>query len=115
MRQLFKVIKEHKASFDYYVTAEIGEEVTVAKEDDEMPKWYWCKNSREEEMWVPLTHIDLKGETAVFTQPYNTKEHDAKPGEVVQYLGESLGWIECLNSEWQYGWVPTPKLELINE
>ena len=33
-----------------------------------------------------------------------------KTEEIVQYLGESLGWIECLDSEWKYGWIPSPKL-----
>lgn len=112
MRALYRVIIEHKASFDYIVTAEKGEEVSVGREDDEMPKWYWCKNSRGEEMWVPLTHIEINRDKAVFTQPYNTKEHDAKPGEIVQYIGESLGWIECLK-DWEYGWIPTPNLEKI--
>lgn len=113
MRQLYRVKEEHKASFDYTVTAELGEEVSVGREDDEMPKWYWCKNQKGKEMWVPLTHIAINGDKAVFTQPYNTNEHDAKPGEIVQYLGESLGWIECLNEKWEYGWIPSPKLEKI--
>ncbi len=113
MRQLYRVVEAHKASFDYYVTAETGEEVSVGREDDEMPKWFWCKNSRGEEMWVPKTHIEINGDKAVFIQPYNTFEHNVEPGDVVQYIGESLGWIECLDKNWKYGWIPTPKLEKI--
>jgi hypothetical protein len=43
----------------------------------------------------------------------NSVELDAQPGEEVQYLGEALGWAECLNSEWRYGWLPLNKLEKI--
>ena len=62
---------------------------------------------------MPSTHIDIDGKTAVFNQPYNSVEHNTNPGETVQYLGESLAWIECLNKEWRYGWIPTPKLERV--
>lgn len=60
-----------------------------------------------------MTHFDV--ETGVFNQPYNSFEHNAMQGEIIQYLGESLGWIECLNSEWKYGWIPKPKLEKVED
>jgi len=31
---------------------------------------------------------------------------------VIQYIGEALGWVECLDSAWRYGWVPLDKLVL---
>ena len=111
MRQLYRVTEEHKATFDYSFTALKGEAITLGKEDHEMPKWFWCKNKDGLGAWIPETHIEIEGKTAVFNQPYNSQEHNAKPEEIVQYLGESLGWIECLNSEWKYGWIPTPKLK----
>ena len=111
MRQLYKLKEEHKASFDYAFIAQKGDKVTVGQEDHEMPGWYWCKNKNGLEAWIPKTHFDPK--TGVFTQPYNSVEHNAKPGEIVQFLGESLGWIECLNSEWKYGWLPSPKVEIL--
>ena len=111
MRQLYKVIEEYKAVFDYAFIAEKGEKIILGKEDTEMPKWYWCKNQAGLEAWIPETHIEIDGKTATFNQPYNSIEHNAKPGDIVQYLGESLGWIECLNREWRYGWIPTNKLE----
>ena len=113
MRELFRVIEEHKASFDYAFIAEKGEAVSVGKEDHEIPGWFWCKNISGLEAWIPKTHIDITGKTAVFNQPYNSVEHNSKPGEIVQYLGESLGWVECLNEKWVYGWFPAPKLEKV--
>ena len=113
MRQLYRVKEEHMASFDYAFIAEKGDKVSVGKEDHEMPGWYWCKNESGLEAWIPKTHFDV--ETGVFNQPYNSIEHNAKTGEIIQYLGESLGWIECLNNEWKYGWIPEPKLEKIED
>lgn len=113
MRDLYRVVEEHKASFDYAFVAERGEVVTVGKEDDASPGWYWCRNRSGMEAWVPETHISIEGSKGVLNQPYNSIEHDVKPGEVVQYLGASLGWIECLNKEWKYGWIPRDKMEKI--
>ena len=112
-RPLYKVIKEHKASFPEAMIAMKGDKVKVGKEDTDMPGWYWCKDNNGMEAWIPETHIDIDASEAVFNQPYNSIEHTVEPGEIVQYLGESLGWIECLNKEWKYGWIPSNKLEKI--
>ena len=113
MRPLYKVIEDHKASFPDALIASKGDKLVVGREDPEMKGWYWCKDTSGMEAWIPETHIDINGATAVFNQPYNSIEHTVEPGETVQYLGESLGWIECLNKKWKYGWIPSNKLEKI--
>jgi len=113
VRPKFYVKQEHKASFPYALIAEEGDQVTVGKEDPEMPGWYWCKDKEGVEAWIPKTYLKVKGDKAVFIQDYNSIELDAQPGEKVQYLGKALGWAECLNNEWRYGWLPLNKLEKI--
>ena len=112
-REKYRVIKEHKATFPYAMIARAGDVVKVGKEDHEMPGWYWCKDSKNVESWIPKTHIDIEDGRGIFNQDYNSIEHNAQPGEIVQYLDESLGWVECLNNEWKYGWIPINKLEKI--
>jgi hypothetical protein len=109
-RKTYRVVEAHKASFNYMIVALEGDEVSVGREDPEMLGWYWCKDAKGVEMWVPSTHMDIAGEKAVFNQPYNSVELDIAVGEEVQYLGEALAWVECLNKEWTYGWVPSSKL-----
>ena len=104
------VIEKHNAAFDYAFIGNTGEKISLGKEDTDMPGWFWCRNSEGLEAWIPKTHIKIDGETAVFNQPYNSIEHNVEKGEIVQYLGESLEWIECLNGEWNYGWIPSSKL-----
>ncbi len=41
------------------------------------------------------------------------KELGIELPDAPQYLGESLGWVECLNEKWVYGWIPAPKLEKV--
>lgn len=112
-REKYRVVKEHRASFPYAMIAREGDVVRVGKEDAEMPGWRWCRDPDGVEAWVPETHIDIEDGRGVFNQDYNSIEHDAQPEETVQYLGESLGWVECLNHEWRYGWIPAEKLEKI--
>ena len=114
-RQKYRVVKEHKASFSYAIIAAEGDEVSVGKEDPEMPDWFWCRDSQGVEMWVPSTHIDIKDLRGRFNQDYNSVELDANVGDLVQYLGESTGWVECLDNEWRYGWIPKNKLRRLRK
>ena len=109
MRPLCRVIKEHKASFPKAMIAQVGDIVERGREDPEMPGWYWCKDKNCMEAWIPETHLN----GSVFNQPYNSIELSVQSGEIVQYLGESLGWAECLNKDWIYGWIPLEKMERI--
>jgi hypothetical protein len=109
-RPKYRVTKGHKASFTYALIAVEGDEVTIGREDPEMPGWYWCKNQNGVEMWIPRTHLRIEGQRGHFTQDYNSTELSVDVGEVVQVLGESLGWAECLDHNWRYGWIPTDKL-----
>jgi hypothetical protein len=109
-RPIYRVIKTHKASIPEAMIAAKGDRVKVGKEDPEMPGWYWCQDQNGTEAWVPETHLTMSKVEVVFNQPYNSIEHTVALGELVQYLGESLGWTECLNKEWKYGWIPSEKL-----
>jgi hypothetical protein len=110
VRPRFRVTETHKASFSYVMLAAPGDNVSVGREDPEMKGWFWCKDDEGVEMWVPSTHLNIKGSIGVFNQPYNSKEIDAKPGDIVQFLGETLGWVECLDKQWRYGWIERNKL-----
>ena len=112
-RPKYRVVEEHRASFPNAMMAVEGDEVDVGKEDPEMTSWYWCRDRNGVEAWVPASHISIKDGKGFFTQDYNSMELDAREGELVQYLWETMGWVECLNSEWRYGWIPRSKVALV--
>jgi hypothetical protein len=109
-RLKYRVVNEHKVSSPYAMIAIEGDDVIVGREDPEMHGWYWCKDENNVEAWAPASHISIKDGEGIFTQDYNSMELDAKEGDVIQYLGESSGWVECLDSNWKYGWIPKDKL-----
>jgi hypothetical protein len=114
-RQKYLVVNEHKASFSYSLIAVEGDRVDVGREDPEMPGWYWCKDSKGVEMWVPSTYLEIDGARGIFNQDYNSVELNVKIGDIVQHLGETLGWVECLDKLWSYGWIPKNKLTKIKK
>ena len=77
-RQKYRVKGDHKASFNYAMVAAEGDEVTVGREDPEMPGWFWCKDANGVEMWVPSTHLAINGIRGVFNQNYNSVELDVR-------------------------------------
>jgi len=109
-RPLYRVMNEHRASYDYAMGAAEGDLVSIGREDPEMPGWFWCRDADGVEMWVPSTYIDVEEARGIFNQPYNSVELNVKVGDLIQFLGEALGWAECLDGEWRYGWVPYDKL-----
>jgi hypothetical protein len=109
-RPKYRVTTTHKASFDYALIAVEGDKVSIGDEDPEMPGWFWCKNMIGVEMWVPETHLNIDGKIGIFNQDYNSVELNAAIGDAVQFLDESLGWVECLDGRWHYGWLPKSKL-----
>jgi hypothetical protein len=111
VRPKYRVIEDHVASFPFAMVAVKTDRVAVGKEDSDMPGWFWCKDEDGVEAWVPGTYLEIDGGEATFIQDYNSMELDAKKGGTVQYLGETLSWVECLNSKWEYGWLPKKKLE----
>lgn len=109
-RPKYRVVEEHRASFPNAMMAVESDVVTVGREDPEMPGWHWCRDRNGVDAWVPESHISIQDDKGVFTQDYNSVELNARKGEIIQYLGETLGWVECLNSEWRYGWIPRKKV-----
>jgi hypothetical protein len=114
MRDLYVITQEHRASFDYALVVEKGDIVEIGKEDMDSPGWYWCKGPDSVEAWVPETYLFIDGERGLLKQPYNSTEHSVVRDEVVQYLGDTMGWMECLDRNWKYGWIPLHKAQKID-
>jgi hypothetical protein len=109
-RPIYRVAREHRASFAFAMVAAEGDRVSIGRKDPEMPGWFWCRDSRGLEMWVPSTHLNIGEGKGIFNQPYNSVELNVAVGDMIQFLGEALGWVECLDVAWRYGWVPADKL-----
>jgi len=105
-----KVVKPHKASFSYNVTFKKGDRVEVGREDPEMPGWYWCKDKKGGESWIPEEYLSIDGEEGTITTDYDTRELTVESGEAFEYVTEVKYWTLCRDRE-REGWIPTQNLE----
>lgn len=82
--------------------------MTIEREDDEYPGWFWAVTAEGRCGWV---HRDyLRDATApgstLCTRPYTSLELDTEVGESLQVLDELDGWYLTRNGSAAVGWVP---------
>ena len=106
-----RVVKPHKASFDYSVAFEKGDRVKVGREDPEMPGWWWCENEDGVWSWVPEEYLERRGRDGVITHRYETGELTVDEGDTLEYVTEVHLWTLCGAWDGRVGWVPTANLE----
>jgi len=107
-----RVVKPHKASFDFSVAFKKGDKVKVGREDPDMPGWYWCENDDGVWSWVPDEYLDRKGPVGTITEEYDTGELTVEEGEVLEHVTEVHLWTLCRTRDGREGWVPTANLEI---
>jgi SH3-like domain-containing protein len=110
-----RVKAPHKASFEYSVVFKKGDKVRIAKEDPEMPGWFWCKNKDGLWSWIPQEYLARSDSEGTITHSYDTTELTVAVGEILEHLREVSFWTFCRTSDGRKGWVPTKNLESVSE
>ena len=110
-----RVIKQHKASFDYNVEFRKGDSVIVGKEDTEMPGWFWCENHEGVWSWIPIDYLEIVGSKGTLTRDYDTLELSVEVDEILDYITSVKYWTLCRTSDGNKGWVPTKNLEKVQK
>jgi uncharacterized protein YgiM (DUF1202 family) len=113
MIKRIKVVKEHEASFPYSMIVRAGDTVNVGEEDEDIPGWFWCTDEGGVSAWIPGSFLQREDGGAKMLVDYNSMEHTATLGEVLEFIKEAGGWIWCTNSSGKRGWVPSDKVEEI--
>lgn len=102
--------KAHKASFDYSAVFKKGDKVKVAREDPDMPGWYWCESKDGVWSWIPEEYLDRHGTKGTVTDNYDTTELTVEVGDTLDYVTEVKFWTLCRAHDGKEGWVPTANL-----
>ena len=106
--RVYEVVVDHKPSFSYAVQLKSGDTITVT--DKEQDGWVWCIGKDEVGVWVPKAYIDRKGRLATMLVDYDSREFDVCVGDEVRGVTVESGWILCIDSKDQEGWVPVGKV-----
>ncbi len=105
-----KVIKAHKATFDYELSLEQGEYVAVGDKISETPGWVWVTNRDEIGVWIPESYIEFRGSYAKILKDYTSREFTVDEGSELSILETESGWAFCRQQDGHEGWVPLENL-----
>lgn len=104
----YKVKKEYRSQYKDPLVLNIGDVVTLGKEETEekWKGWIWAEhNSRSG--WIPLQIIEAMPESkGKIKENYSAKELDVKKGDVVVSIKEINGWLWVMNERNEEGWIP---------
>ncbi len=108
----YRVIVEHKRSYDEGCQLRRGETVDLGPRDTHWSSWLWCTTSSGQSAWVPEQILNISNNRrAVVTADYNSIELTVKPGDMVMGIHVLSGWVWCKNIHNETGWVPLENLQ----
>jgi hypothetical protein len=108
----FVVTKDHRTNYPETFLFYKGEEVRCGEEDSQCENWIWCqKMGSDDARWVPKQILHITGDTATIMEEYNARELTVHRGEKVTALHELNGWMWCVTSRGERGWIPKENLD----
>jgi hypothetical protein len=94
------------------IQVEPGEVVKVEQRDTTWPAFVFVTFDRGRG-WVPARHLDIRGDTGVVVNSYDTTELSTSAGEELEVVerDDESGWLWCRNQDGGEGWVPVSSVE----
>lgn len=78
----YRVIREHRRSYDEGIRFRCGEPVEVGRRDTRWSSWLWCTTASGAGAWVPEQLLNTSDPTrAVVTTDYNSIELTVTAGD----------------------------------
>ena len=108
----YEVIIEHHSSFPYSIELKIGDAITVTKREEE--GWVWCITHDERGVWIPKAYLRQINHKATMLVDYDSSELDVSIGDTLKGIKVESGWLLCINSGGNKGWVPIGKVKKIS-
>lgn len=100
------VTKAYTAQYSNPIRFDAGESVTVGREDDTFPGWYWCRDGRGREGWVPARLLDDTQGPTTGRRTYSAQELTVAGGEGGELIQRFGGWVEARLDDGRVGWLP---------
>ena len=94
-------------------TMRAGQEVRTGKRTAEWPGWVWCTATGGWSAWVPECYLEIHGDTARFKRDYMAREFTVHVGEELTVVEETGGWLFCIDSRGERGWIPAHCAKLV--
>ena len=101
-----QVTQAYKTCYEDAICLKAMDAVTVVRQDDEWPEFFWCINSQNKEGWVPQSYFFKEGEIAHMLKDYSAKELTVSQGEELVLIDSLGGWFWAENKNGEQGWLP---------
>jgi len=101
------VLRQYRPQYEHPIELTAGEKVRVGREDDEYPRWKWCRAASGREGWVPVELLSQQNEQTIILEDYSSRELAVDSGEEVEIEDECHGWALVRNTREERGWIPS--------
>jgi SH3-like domain-containing protein len=108
MPNLLTVITPHTASYADPIVVTQGQPLILSGRVDvwDGHRWLWATAADGREGWVPDSLIAGLEARPVADRDYSAMELTCAPGERLERLAETHGWVWCRNASGEKGLVP---------
>ncbi|WP_139838605.1 hypothetical protein [Pseudoruegeria aquimaris] len=108
----FVVVADWKALYEHPVTLDEGDEVWMSGKSDAWNghTWIRARDRAGREGWIPETLPKRIGGRTYATASFSAQELTCQPGETLDGIEATHGWILCRNAKGSLGWVPSANL-----
>ncbi|RJP28424.1 MAG: hypothetical protein C4536_12630 [Actinobacteria bacterium] len=110
-----RVIADHRASYPDALVIAVGEVLNVVDRETAWSGWIWCVDGAGKGAWVPGEFLDRRGDTCVALRDYDSTELDVSMGDIVEAGEATSGWVWCVDSRGNRGWVPARSLAPVDD
>jgi hypothetical protein len=102
----YSVIGSHRPESSDFLSACVGDELSLGKKETTYPGWIWCTDHRGAQAWVPKAYVSIEGARCFMTRDYVSRELELEVGDKVELLEMESGWAWVLDGSNVNGWIP---------
>ncbi len=110
------VVRPYTREFETPMVAPEGTVLEILRRNDGVyNEWFVCRSRQGIEAFVPEEILEIDGKRGKLLTDYSSWELTVQTGEILERLQEMGGWIWAMNSEGEYGWVPSLNVKDYNK
>ncbi|MCP4704695.1 MAG: hypothetical protein GY865_08805 [candidate division Zixibacteria bacterium] len=107
------IIKNYRSEFPDPLILKKGERLKIGRKKTNYSGWIWCMDINGNGGWIPEKFVKITEDSCVMLVDYDATELTVLVGDELTILSEESGWVLCLNSNNQKGWVPLENVKRI--
>jgi hypothetical protein len=112
-KRMYRVVKPYTRQYADPISFERGESITVERQDDQFPGWWWCTDKRGKSGWVHREFFEEDDYRMLATEDYIAWEINVTEGDMLAGEREVGGWLLATTTAGERGWVPLTHVELV--